>query len=150
MVSPDLVGASDPYAGQEDSPFYYNPFVFICGIIALFKPDLGNWLMGYFPPHNYRQWHVMEIAFWAGFDAPSRDSALGKLIFPAIPKCPDMWLDVQHYWMWIAAAGILVYEILANIRILVVVFVLFRLVTAGEITAEVAYRTILGMLGVTI
>lgn len=153
-ITPDSLGTGiagedfDPYAGQETDDFLPNPLVLLCHIIGLiYKPAIA-W-SSYFPPHNYRQWHIIEQSLTVGFNAPSRDSTVGKLLFPKIPVCPKLWQDVSHYWNFGAAIGILVYEFLAHIRIVIVIFALWNLAKLGTISVSDAYTILLQQIGIT-
>ena len=145
----------NPFEGQENSDFLWNPLVLLCHIIALlYKPALG-WV-GYFPPHNYLQWHVLEAAITDGFNAPPRDDqgVLAKLKFPKIPDCPKLWQPVFHYWNFGGFMGILVYETLAFIRIeflrIVIVVALLIAIRLGQMTPQQAMAVILQQLGIVV
>lgn len=52
------------------------------------------------PFHNYRQRHVSQQAFYAGY---------GSTL--PLPKCPPLWGDVSHYWNSMCLFGWICYEI---------------------------------------
>jgi hypothetical protein len=140
----------DSYKNQLEDNFYYNPFVLLLTLIGIIFPAVLPY-RACFPFHNYRQVHVFQNAITAGWNAPPRDSLAGKLIFPQIPDCPILWQDVSHYWIFGAAIGILMYEFLAHIRIVILIFALFQLVSLGKVSIEDAYKIALQqMTGVSI
>lgn len=52
------------------------------------------------PFHNYRQRHVSQNAFYAGYGATL-----------PLPPCPKLWGDVAHYWNTMCFVGWLSYEL---------------------------------------
>ena len=63
--------------------------------------QLGDIHSPMFPFHNYRQVHISEVAFGMGFEAPTPKD---------IPKCPPLWQDVQHYWIFSSIVGYMACE----------------------------------------
>ena len=61
-----------------------------------------------------------------------------------------MWFDVSHYWNFGASIGILLYEVVAHIRIVIVVFGLWNLVHLGQLSLADAWRILLDQLGITL
>ncbi len=150
-LSPDKIGNGvagidfDPYAGQEDSPFLPNPLVLLCFLIGQVYPPAMDW-MGYFPPHNYRQWHIVEQALAAGWN----NGAIKRGVVPAIPTCPILWQDVSHYWNFGGIVGILAYELVAYIRVVMVIVGLLLLVHWNTLTPQKALTIILQQFGIVV
>ena len=87
-LHPDIVGATDPFLRQEKRSLPSEPGVLICFLIGtyLYAPALG-W-MGYFPPHNYRQWHVIEEALTAGSECTATGQHARENSSPGNPEMP--------------------------------------------------------------
>ena len=135
----------DPYAGQENDDFLPNPLVLLCHIIALVYPTALTWV-GYFPPHNYRQWHIIEQSLTAGWN----NGSIKRGVVPAIPSCPILWQDVSHYWDFGGILGIIAYELVAYIRIVLIISCLILLAHAGSLTPSQAITIILQQFGVVL
>lgn len=150
-LSPDKIGNGiagidfDPYAGQENSPFLPNPLVLLCFLIGQVYPPAMEW-MGYFPPHNYRQWHIVEQSLATGWN----NGAIKNGVVPAIPACPILWQDVSHYWNFGGIVGILAYELVAYIRVVMVIVGLLLLVHWNTLTPQKALMIILQQFGIII
>jgi hypothetical protein len=148
-LSPDKIGNGiagtdfDPYAGQENDPFLPNPLVLICFLIGQIYPPALNW-MGYFPPHNYRQWHIIEQALTAGWN----NGSIKKGVVPAIPACPILWQDVSHYWNFGGILGIIAYELVAYIRVVIVIAGIILATHWNVLTPQKALTIILQQFGV--
>jgi hypothetical protein len=84
------VPQSDPHA---KAGYTFDPYSDPCQLADIHSPNI--------PFHNYRQIHVSEIAYGAGFRATS---------VKEIPECPPLWQDVGHYWNAAALAGYFTFE----------------------------------------
>ena len=101
---------------------------------------------GFIPFHNYRQWHIFQNALVFGWN----DGAIKKGILPAIPECPILWQDIKHYWSFGGFLGIITYEIVAYIRVVIILVLLTLLAHWGNITPEDAAKAALTQIGVVL
>jgi len=67
----------DLYAGEENAPFFIGTF------IGKITGNEGGFIS------NYREWHILLKAVWAGARAPTLEN---------VPDCPPLWLDEEQYW----------------------------------------------------
>jgi hypothetical protein len=153
--SPDQPGTGiagvdfDPFTGQQNvDDFYPNPLLSLLALIQWIA-GLCGWkisITGYAPFHNYYQWHVFEEAVTAGWSATAV-GGLGAIWFPAIPSCPILWQSVSHYWAFGGAIGILLYDLMAFIRLhlaaSLLVAALTILVSLGQLTWAQMFQIIL-------
>ena len=151
-MTPDQSGAGiagkdfDPYAGQETDDFLLNPFVLICHILAAlgFKTALNY--CGYFPFHTYYQVHVFQNALAEGWN----NGAIKSGVIPTIPACPILWQIVIHYWKFGGFLGIIAYELVAYIRVVIVISGIILAAHWNVITPQKAIAIILQQFGVTL
>lgn len=101
---------------------------------------------GFIPFHNYRQWHVFQNAVVAGWN----NGAIKKGVIPAIPDCPILWQDVKHYWSFGGFLGIIAYEFVAYIRVVLILTLAALLAHWGNITPADAAKIALAQLGAAI
>jgi hypothetical protein len=84
-VDPKEVPQNDP---TKRAGYDYDPYSAPCQLADIHSANI--------PFHDYRQIHVSEVAFYAGFRAKTAAD---------LPVCPPLWQDVQHYWDASALAG---------------------------------------------
>ena len=96
------------------------------------------------PPHNYRQWHIIEQALTAGWN----NGSIKRGVVPAIPACPILWQDVSHYWNFGGILGIIAYELVAYIRVVIVIAGIILATHWNVLTPQKALTIILQQFGV--
>jgi hypothetical protein len=144
--APDIIGTGiagtdfDPYKDQDTDT-----------LVLLFAwwPALARFLSqytGFTPFHNYRQWHVFEQSLTAGWN----NGAIKLGFVPAIPACPILWQDVSHYWNFGGVIGIIIYELVAYIRIVIIFAMLIIMTQWGHMTPADAAKIVLQQFGIVV
>ena len=96
-----IKGMGDVYERPQLDPsklagYTFDPYADPSQLVDIHSPNI--------PFHDYRQIHIGEVAFEAGFAAVTMADA----------KCPPLWQDSGHYWAACALAGYLTSEFLTK------------------------------------
>ena len=148
MTAPALDTPGTGIAGTDFDP-YKDQDTDTLVLLFAWWPTLARFLSqytGFIPFHNYRQWHVFQNACVAGWN----NGAIKQGVVPAIPDCPILWQNVKHYWSFGGFVGIVVYELVAYIRVVIIISMLIILTHFGNMTPSDAAKIVLQQFGIVV